>query len=388
MAGANGNDLLDEMIVPLDQDESEDDVSLDAQATNDAVIFNTDWTVETLFRQIDKGNVDLDPQFQRREAWKIDRQSRFVESILCNLPIPNVVLAEKKGQRGKYIVIDGKQRLHTIKSFFDGNFELKGLTIRDDLNSKRFSDIELAGDQDIASLENYPIRTVIIRSWPDEDYLYTVFFRLNSGSLPLSPQELRRALHGGHLLNFIDDFLLGSVEFKSVFGDNPDPRMRDVEMALRYVGVDTNLDGYDGNLKRFLDNLVISTDQAWPRSEAAIKNSLDGMARAIKTTRIIFGEDSFKKWNGVKFERRTNRAVFDVMTRYFSQPDVAAAAEASPNQVKTAFVELCSNNEVFRNSIERTTKTRDATLQRLALWGEALGPVIGMALDKSTFRMV
>jgi hypothetical protein len=388
VTGANGNEILDEMIVPLDQDESEDDVSLDAQATNDAVIFNTDWTVETLFRQIDKGNVDLDPQFQRREAWKIDRQSRFIESILCNLPIPNVVLAEKKGQRGKYIVIDGKQRLYTIKSFFDGNFELKGLTIRSDLNSKRFSDIELAGDQDVASLENYPIRTVIIRSWPDEDYLYTVFFRLNSGSLPLSPQELRRALHGGHLLNFIDRFLLDSVEFKKVFGANPDPRMRDVEMALRYVGVDTNLDGYDGNLKRFLDNLVISADRAWPRSEGMIRKSLDGMARAIKTTHAIFGEDSFKKWNGVKFERRTNRAVFDVMTRYFSQPDVAAAAEAACSDVKQAFVDLCSNNEAFRNSIERTTKTREATLQRLSLWGEALGPVIGMTLDKSTFRMV
>lgn len=110
----------DETIVPRDQQESEEDVHPEPSRINESVLFNTDWTVETLFRQIEKGNINLDPQFQRREAWGVDRKSKFIESIVCSLPIPNVVLAEDRTMKGRYLVIDGKQRLFSIASFLTG----------------------------------------------------------------------------------------------------------------------------------------------------------------------------------------------------------------------------------------------------------------------------
>ena len=101
----------DSQMVPADQQESEEDVSPKPESVSEAVLFNTDWTVETIYRQIEKGNINLDPKFQRTEAWDVGRKSRLIESIICGFPIPNIVLAEESKKKGHYMVIDRKQRL-------------------------------------------------------------------------------------------------------------------------------------------------------------------------------------------------------------------------------------------------------------------------------------
>src|SRR5271156_1022170 len=77
----------------------------------------SDWTTETILRQIEKGNIQLNPQYQRREVWKAERKSKFIESLIIGLPIPQIVLAEDQTRRNSYIVIDGKQRLLTLSQF-------------------------------------------------------------------------------------------------------------------------------------------------------------------------------------------------------------------------------------------------------------------------------
>lgn len=378
----------DEAIVPKDQQESEEDVHPVPERINESVLFNTDWTVETLFRQIQKGNINLDPHFQRREAWDMDRKSKFIESVVCNLPIPNVVLAEDKVAKGKYIVIDGKQRLFSIFSFLRGEFPLKNLGIRPDLNGSTFSDLQANHQSDVSTLENYPIRTVVIRNWPDEDYLYTVFYRLNSGSLQLSPQELRRALHGGRLLDFLDEWIEHSTEFKSVFGNKIDPRMRDVELVLRFIAFDRFFSDYKGNLKEFLDHTVKHFDSDWDQRLGGLKESLARLTVALAASKEVFQAGTFKKWNGNEYERRINRAVFDVITRFFADASIAERAKARPVEVVAAFKALCSTNETFRNAIERTTKTPAATRSRHILWGQELSKIIGASLDETTMRLI
>ncbi|MGN6930399.1 DUF262 domain-containing protein, partial [Neisseria sp. P0015.S010] len=76
-----------------------------------------DWTTETIIRQIEKGNIILNPDFQRRDAWNKKKKSQFIESLILGLPIPQIVLAESKDQKGKYIVLDGKQRLLSLRQF-------------------------------------------------------------------------------------------------------------------------------------------------------------------------------------------------------------------------------------------------------------------------------
>ena len=170
-----------------EQLESDQDIGLlDQGSFSSAVVSGNDWTTETLLNQINKGNILLNPDFQRRDAWDKKRKSKFIESLILGLPIPQVVLAESKERRGSYIVLDGKQRLLSIRQFSadadDESYEqlkLTGLEIRDDLNRKSLLNLrdDLDLFDDLSAFENQPIRTVVIKNWPNEDFLYHVFLR-------------------------------------------------------------------------------------------------------------------------------------------------------------------------------------------------------------------
>lgn len=194
-------------------EESADQLKVDVNKMAQAVIWGTDWTTETINLQLEKGNIDLSPSFQRRDAWSDVEKSRLIESLMLGMPVPQIILAENKLKRNTYIVIDGKQRLLSIRRFFSNTvpeknesidfqpLKLTGLTILHECNGKYKTDIDKAL---ITQFENQPIRTIIIKNWPDEEFLYTVFLRLNTGSKPLSPQELRQALKPGEFLSYLD----------------------------------------------------------------------------------------------------------------------------------------------------------------------------------------
>ena len=100
-----------------------------------AMVTSSDWTTETIVSQLKKGNIDLTPSFQRREAWTNKRKSAFIESLFLSLPVPQLVLAEKKDSRGQYIVIDGKQRLFAIRRFASNDEKMSSIP-SDSLDSK------------------------------------------------------------------------------------------------------------------------------------------------------------------------------------------------------------------------------------------------------------
>nr|WP_314623565.1 DUF262 domain-containing protein [uncultured Noviherbaspirillum sp.] len=193
-------------VIPDDQQEDEGDLPSNI-SFRDAVVMNADWTIETINSQMNKGNIDLQPGFQRRAAWDDTRKSRLLESIIVGMPVPNIVLAENKAHRGRFIVIDGKQRLLAINNFCDDGLVLRGLDIRADLNGKSYRTLP---DDDREMLENSTLRSTVIKNWADEDFLYAIFFRLNSGSLPLSPQELRKALIGAIYLRKLSHICLAA----------------------------------------------------------------------------------------------------------------------------------------------------------------------------------
>src|SRR5215510_7669513 len=134
----------------LEFEEENDDLDVDEQLKPGmvaAVVSGTDWTTETIVTQLKRGNIQLNPRFQRRDAWQRDRKSRFIESLIVGLPIPQIVLAESKQDRGKFIVLDGKQRLLAILQYWglgegeNNSYRLSGLTLRDDLKRKSFKDL-------------------------------------------------------------------------------------------------------------------------------------------------------------------------------------------------------------------------------------------------------
>jgi Protein of unknown function DUF262 len=160
----------DDAGLPDDQQEGLEDLG-EAGRQYQAVINSADWTVETIIQQIDKGNIELNPDFQRREAWRNQHKSQYIESLILYVPVPQVVLAERKDRRGKFIVIDGKQRLLALRQFHSRDeifpsYPLSSLSIGTDLNGVTYEQLstDLMREQDYNALQNATIRTAVIRS--------------------------------------------------------------------------------------------------------------------------------------------------------------------------------------------------------------------------------
>ncbi|MFG2403855.1 DUF262 domain-containing protein [Streptomyces brevispora] len=373
-----------------EENESSDDVS--SSDVQRAVVTDTDWTTETILSQLRRGNIQLNPRFQRRDAWDKVRKSKFIESLILGLPIPQIVLAEDKKRRGKFIVLDGKQRLLALRQFAAGStlaasdeeesfkgFALTSVNVRHDLARKTLAKMETDSelDDDLNAFLNETIRTVVVRRWPNEEFLNLVFLRLNTGSVKLSPQELRQALHPGEFTDFLDDAASDSEWLRRALRiQKPDFRMRDVEIMLRYFAFRYRLNEYTGNLKAFLDGTVNHLNDEWENGQEYIKKSALDCEEAIKVTFDIFGENAFYRWSSGGYEGRFNRAVFDIMTYYLSNAKIADAALQRKGAVESAFKELCEENRQFVESIQTTTKTPIATSRRLTLWGERLQSAI------------
>lgn len=372
-------------VLPEDQQEEENDVNPRTSDFDNITTMTTDWTIETIVSQITKGNILLDPPFQRRIAWDDSRKSRLIESFIIGIPVPGIVLASKKGTKKEFIVIDGKQRLFSISSFLGNEFFLKNLTIRGDLQGKKFEDLE---DAERASLENTTMRSTVINSWKSDKALYSIFFRLNSGSLPLSPQELRKALIPGNTIDSIEAFIENSKGFRSIFGTHPDKRMRDSEIILRYLAFsrecvfgpankgDENC-LYKGNMKEFLDNATIFYNE----NPNELANRLSNFEKVLAICEEIFGQDVFRKFSGGKVEPRINRAVYDIVTRFFSDKYVAEKSLIFKENVKREFTILFKNDEFLR-SVSTTTKSFEATALRFDSWGRKLSSIIGCNYDE------
>lgn len=362
-----------------------------------AVVTAADWTVETILSQLKKGNIDLSPRFQRREAWVDARKATFIESLFLGLPVPQIVLAERRDRRGSYIVIDGKQRLLSIRRFgvtdasegFDA-LTLSGLKNKRSLNGRTWSSLrdDPEFERDVAAYENQTIRTVVVRNWPDDSFLYLVFLRLNTGSVPLSPQELRQALNPGPFINFAEEYSSRSSAIQEALGlSSPDFRMRDVEILIRFFAFVDSIHAYNGNLKDFLDGLCRRWNNEWDFREQEIRRLAEQCDRAISATMAVFESDAFRRWREpTGFENRFNRAVFDIMTYYFRHEHIGALATQSRDRVVDGFRELCATDDKFSDALQSTTKSIEATFNRLRIWGEKLQDILGCEVEIPTVR--
>ncbi len=374
----------------LDDTENEDDIhGANATIFADTIVSDSDWTTETILSQLKKGNILLNPTFQRRDAWTNERKSRFIESLFLGLPIPQIVLAESQTSKGKFIVIDGKQRLLSLLRFAlddENPLKLCKLEIRDDLNGKTFrqlADSPLSVD-DVSAFENQTVRTTVIRSWKNEAVLYLIFYRLNSGSVPLSPQELRHVLHPGSFIDFAFSFSEKSEQLIDLMGSKgkPDFRMRDVELVIRYFAFTKFIERYAGDLKQFLDDTTLLLNDTWDEREAEIREHAGRLNNALQITRTIFSDDAYHKWTPKGFEKRMNRAVFDCMVFYFSMPALAAAIPGHEVQISDEFKRLCTEDSQFLQSLETTTKSTNATFTRLLTWGKSLQSILNVPIHE------
>ncbi len=346
----------------------------------------TDWTTGTILNQVERQRIQLNPNFQRRDAWTQERKSKFIESLMLGFPIPQIVLAEPLEQRNKFIVIDGKQRLLSLLQFAGSeqasdNFEpltLQGLEILRDLNGKTREEVEESGYVDLLDdLDNRTIRTIVIRGWEDDSILYHIFLRLNTGSVQLSAQELRNALHPGPFADFVDERSAESPVLRRILNVNrPDFRMRDAELLLRYYAFRNFITAYTGSLKEFMDLTTSTLNQRWDAEETRIRVQADEFEDAVSLAYEVFGSDAFRKWKDGSFGDRFNRAVYDVILFHFWRPELRKEIHENAAAVKGAFIDLARSEPEFVDALESTTKSITATYTRLSLWTHALNAVL------------
>ena len=368
----------------LSLDVAEGDLADDVRPDS-TVTWSTDWTVATLVDQLSRGRFDLEPAFQRRDVWSDVKRSRFIESLLLGIPVPQIILAERRETRGRFIVLDGKQRLRSLQRFagLDGPpMRLTGLEVLKSLNGTTFPAIRDSDEFEAhaAALDNQAIRAVVLRGWANESLLYLTFLRLNSNVVGLSPQELRRALHPGPFMEYIMQASSESRSLQRFLGTkNPDFRMRDAEVLIRHVALTLRLREYRGDLRRFLDETCEEYNRLWTREAAKVVATGEGLDAAIDVTFEIFDKNAFRRASSRGYEPRKNRAVLDIMAFYFQHHEVRNAALNEAHRVREIFEDRCRRDDEFSASLTATTKSVPAVHRRLGVWGVALSSIVPAA---------
>ena len=239
--------------------------------------------------------------------------------------------------------------------------ELKKLKLRKELNTKTYeqlkSDHRLADE--LREFMNADVRCTIISNFKSDDTLYDIFYRLNTGSVPLSTQELRQVLHKGPFADYLVEITNTLQPIHRVLGTiGPDNRLKDVEILLRFIAIVLFGNHYEGNLKKFLDEAMELVTADWVNSKPKVEEVYRDMNRAISNLTKVLGIGLVgRKFVDGGWESRFNRVLFEVEAFYFRRiPDTKIAGG------KKKFIEglkkLFEDPE-FRASVEATTKTSD-----------------------------
>lgn len=179
-------------------------------------------------RKVGKNQILLNPDFQRNEVWTIEQNSRFIESVILNIPIPPIYL--KENQQGKKIVVDGLQRTTALISFFKGEYQLTGLHVCPNLNGLTVNDITHNPDLShlLTKIEDKQLNFYILPLSTPMAVVYDIFNRINTGGTNLSTQEIRNCVLIGH-----STIILKALATNAVINDAIDYGIKDKRMKLR-----------------------------------------------------------------------------------------------------------------------------------------------------------
>jgi hypothetical protein len=364
------------------------EAEVQASGISSLVVYSRDWTVETILSQIEKDNIDLNPAFQRRNAWNDAKRSKLIESLIIGIPVPEIVLAEDKDKKRSFIVIDGKQRLLAIAGFLDPHRygvwdtpKLRGLNTRSDLNGASAEQLrgQRGDNPDFRTLMNSDIRCTVISNYESVQVLYDIFYRLNTGSVPLSSQELRQVLNRGDFANYLIATTNSYVPLHDVLNLNgPDARLRDAEILLRYIAFSLFGDEYTGNLTPFLDTKMAYVNKHWDEMEKVVTGLTTEFNEATADLLASLPPGKVgRKYTEKGWETRFNRALFEVEAYYAARLEPGLLEDKSTTFI-SAFESLCLERPEFIDSIETSTKNIDKYYTRFSLFRDMLNSSLGV----------
>ncbi|MEG4576241.1 DUF262 domain-containing protein [Microcoleus sp. N3A4] len=273
-------------------------------------IFTREPTIEQLLRRINEEALDLAPDFQRHaNIWKEGAKSRLIESILIRIPLPAFYIDAT--DEDKWLVVDGLQRLSALKQFMsDKTLRLCGLEYLTNCEGKTYDEIERRYQRRIQETQ---VTVYLIEKGTPPEVKYNIFKRINTGGLPMSPQELRHALNPGKATKFLAK-LATSDEFNKVtkLSDLRKMRMEDREFILGFLAFNITSYQDDRSEKRnlFLSKALYIINNM---SELELQDIEKNFKKAMIAAWEIFGKTAFRKIS--KHQTKMfpiNKALFEV----------------------------------------------------------------------------
>ena len=264
-------------------------------------------TVDLLTKRIRENEINLKTDFQRKAGlWDNARASRLIESLLIRIPLPAFYF---DGSNDEYwLVVDGLQRLTTIKDFIvDKKMKLKGLEFLIQYEGLTFDQLPRPMQRRI---EETQITAYVINPGTPINVKYNIFKRINTGGLVLSPQEIRHALFQGRATDFLNK-LAASKEFKiATLGSIKKERMVDREYVLRFLAFQIfHFENYIP-MDEFLNEAMEVLNSC---SEVRLNDLERLFYKSMTAANYLFGKHAFRKINFFDSSRKNpiNKSLFD-----------------------------------------------------------------------------
>lgn len=299
-----------EVVVSSEQDEINAIEKADEDAANeelpsemppaDMVSFSEARSCHELVRLHERGKLIIQPNFQRDFVWPVADQTRFVDSLAKQLPIPSMCIGlDYKSET--YQVIDGLQRISTIIKFLTDNkwrmAKVAGVDSRIAGNTPE--KIEAKYSKIYSRIEDTLLPVTLIRHDPSNaahrSYIFNIFHRLNSGGRRLTAQEIRNCIYAGRFNELLRRMVRVERVVRALFGireGGASRRFRDEEMLLRFFAFAETYKDYKGSMTKHLNEYMHTKSGM---SEAAADAAGAKMLRVVE---LIYGRILGKQaWN-------------------------------------------------------------------------------------------
>lgn len=352
----NQKDLEDYNTVDIniEAEEKEQDENTDNYPNLSIKIEQAQYSIFELKRKYDKDRICIDPDFQRNLVWTNKQKSELIESVIMQIPLPLIYLAENED--GKLVVVDGRQRLTTFFQFLDNEFRLKDLKILPQINGMNFNELEESHlySRYVTIIEDTQLVVQIIK-YPTKDRVrFDIFDRVNRGGTPLNKQEMRNALYQGNATKLLDE-LSKMKSFKDATGGAISPKhMKDKYVILRalcfYLLWRGNI--LDKNKKRMeyrsdMEELLGAGMNLFNKMDLnsifLLKQLFDRtMTRAYQ----CLGKDGFRIPSNGKIRRPISMTLFETLFYYFTCFDKTSVSNL---EMKKGVVELLQDEEYLRS---------------------------------------
>lgn len=262
---------------------------------DDIFVENKPFSLKQLIDLIDSKDIELDPSFQRNFVWDNTRQSRLIESIFLGLPLPSIYLSQYDD--GTLTIVDGLQRLNTIRKFVKDELRLSNLEYLEECDGKTFSQLsKVLTPLRIRRFSQTQIMCFVIDYRSPNKLKYDLFRRLNTGGKPLNNQEIRNCLSRVPLQKALKE-MVNSVEFRNATdGSVKDTRMDAQESALRFMYFydqykdDNVLGEYSGNMDSTLDEYVEKINR-----QIDFQGYISSYLQSLSDAFTLFGKYAFRK---------------------------------------------------------------------------------------------